>query len=90
MPVTKQAKKALRRDKRRTKINKKIKSKLGDALRVAKKTLKVKDLKLAYSLLDKAAKKKVIHKRKAARLKSRLAGLKSRLAKKVLAQANEK
>ena len=39
----------------------------------AKKEPKANNLKKAYSLLDKAAKRKIIHKNKASRLKSQLA-----------------
>lgn len=73
MPVSFSAKKALRRDQRRRQINLKIKEKYKLALKKARKSRTKKTLKEAYSLLDQAAKKRVIHKRKAARLKSRLA-----------------
>ena len=62
----KSAKKALVVSLKRKETNKKIKESF-------KKALKKKDLSLAYSLLDRAAVKKAIHKNKAARLKSRLA-----------------
>jgi small subunit ribosomal protein S20 len=62
----KSAKKALVVSLKRKEANKKIKESF-------KKALKKKDLSLAYSLLDRAAVKKTIHKNKAARLKSRLA-----------------
>jgi len=77
MPVTKTAKRALRSSKRKEGVNKVIKSQLEIALRVAKKTKSPKDTIVAISLTDRAAKKKVIHKNKAAHIKSSL----SRLAK---------
>ena len=75
MPVTVSAKKALRRDRRRTIVNKKIRIKIKEAVKAARKKPTPKTLKEAYSALDRAAKKKVIHKNKASRLKSRLAKL---------------
>jgi len=78
MPIIKSAKKALRRDKRRTIVNKKINDQVKAALKKSRKNPSKKNLKEAFSYLDKAAKKNVIHKNKASRLKSRL----SKLAKK--------
>jgi len=75
MPVTKSAKKALRKDRKRTVINKLRKKITKEAIKAFKKTLSEKDLKKAVSLIDRLAKNKVIHKNKAARLKSRLAKL---------------
>jgi small subunit ribosomal protein S20 len=75
MPVTKSAKKALRRDRKRTVINKLRKKITKEAIKAFKKTLGEKDFKKAVSLIDRLAKNKVIHKNKAARLKSRLAKL---------------
>jgi small subunit ribosomal protein S20 len=75
MPVTKSAKKALRRDRKRTVINKLRKKITKEAIKAFKKTLSEKDFKRAVSLIDRLAKNKVIHKNKAARLKSRLAKL---------------
>lgn len=72
MPVTQSAKKALRRDKRRAIINKRIKEKMKAALKKAKERPTKQNLALAYSALDRAVKKKIIHKNKAARLKSGL------------------
>lgn len=75
MPVTISAKKALRRDQRRTIVNKKIKEKIKKAVKIARQKPTPKTLKEAYSTLDRAVKNKVIHKNKAARLKSRLTKL---------------
>lgn len=75
MPVIKSAAKALRRDRRRTIINLRIKKAYKDAVRLMRKDPSVEILKRAYSQLDRAAKKKIIHKNKAARLKSRLSKL---------------
>ncbi|PJE70125.1 30S ribosomal protein S20 [Candidatus Shapirobacteria bacterium CG10_big_fil_rev_8_21_14_0_10_48_15] len=75
MPVTQSAKKALRRDQRRTVINKKIKRGLKQAVKQARQKPTKKNLAVAASILDRAAKKKIIHPNKAARSKSRLASL---------------
>jgi small subunit ribosomal protein S20 len=72
MPITSSATKALRRDRHRTKTNRVIRTRLKT---IVDQTLESKDPNLlpnAYSLIDRAAKKKVIHPNKAARLKSRL------------------
>lgn len=75
MPITASAKKALRQDRRRAIINKRIKRKIKEALKKARQKPTKKTLAEAASALDRAAKKKIIHKNKAARLKSRLAKL---------------
>ncbi len=75
MPVIESAKKALRRDKRRALVNKRIKEKVKAILKKTRKNPQKKNLKEAFTFLDRAAKKKVIHKNKANRLKSRLAKL---------------
>lgn len=72
MPITNSAKKTLRRDKRRTAVNKRIRKKLKEAIKKARQKPTKKNLSQATSVLDRAAKKKVIHKNKANRLKSRL------------------
>jgi small subunit ribosomal protein S20 len=73
MPITKSASKALRRDKRKTNINKPIKTKYKTAVKNAALEPTEKNLKLAYKHLDRAVKKGIIHKNKASRLKSQLA-----------------
>lgn len=73
MPITKSAKKALRRDRRRAVINKLIKEKLKKVISLARKKPSQETLKQATSALDQAVKKGLIHKNKASRLKSRLA-----------------
>lgn len=72
MPITKSAKKALRRNHRRAKINKRIRLQLKKTVAKARKAKTPKILAEAYRLLDRAAKKGIIHKNKANRLKSRL------------------
>ncbi len=75
MPVTKTAKRALRGSKKKESINKLIVSKLETAIRQAKKTKTGAKILTAISLADRAAKKKVIHKNKAGRIKSQLSKL---------------
>lgn len=75
MPVTKTAKRALRGSKRKEKANSLIVSRLGASLRMAKKIGGKKAILKAISLTDRAAKKKVVHKNKAARIKSALSRL---------------
>jgi len=75
MPVTKTAKRALRSSKNKEAVNKKIVSQLEIAIRAAKKSLKKNDITTAISLADRAAKKKIIHRNKASRLKSQLSKL---------------
>jgi len=82
MPVTKTAKRALRSSKKKAEVNKSILKRMEIAIRLAKKTLKETDIIKAISLVDKAAKKKVIHKNKASRAKSTLSKLiKSKIKK---------
>lgn len=64
MPIIKSAIKKLRQDKKRTLLNKKYEKAYKGALK------KAKNLKEIYSKIDKAAKKRVISKKRAARLKS--------------------
>ena len=72
MPVTKTAKRALRSSAKKATFNKIITSKLDSAIRIAKKSGKEEDVRKVFSLADRSAKKKLIHKNKAARIKSRL------------------
>lgn len=73
MPILKSAIKKLKADKRREKENLKVKQAYKKALKQARAKKSVKAVSAAFSVLDRAAKKKVIHKNKASRLKSRLA-----------------
>jgi small subunit ribosomal protein S20 len=72
MPITSSARKALRRDKRREKQNLRVKKSFRSAIKAFEKKPTKKNLETAYSEIDKAAKKNVIHKNKASRLKSKL------------------
>lgn len=75
MPVTKTAKRALRVSKRKYQVNQRIRTDLEASIRIAEKNGKESDIKKAISTADKAAKNNVIHKNKAARIKSRLSKL---------------
>ncbi|MCX6704992.1 MAG: 30S ribosomal protein S20 [Candidatus Woesebacteria bacterium] len=75
MPVTTTAKRALRGSKKKESVNKIILAKLGVAVRVARKSKTAEKIIKAVSLADRAAKKKVIHRNKAARIKSQLSKL---------------
>ena len=75
MPVTKTAKRALRSSKRKSLVNATILQRLEIALRVARKQKSLAKITAAVKLTDKAAKKKVIHQNKAARIKSSLSKL---------------
>lgn len=78
MPVTKQARKKLRKDIKREEKNLELKNKFKKTLKNSRKNPTVKKISEASKILDKAAKKNVIHKNKAARLKSRLSKLTSK------------
>lgn len=75
MPVTKTAKRALRGSRNKTLVNKATLSGLEVAVRLAKKGKSADKIMKAVSLADRAAKKRVIHKNKAARIKSQLSKL---------------
>ncbi len=73
MPVTKSAAKALRNQRRKHKYNLRVKRKAKQAIKEFNESPTKKRLDSAYSAIDKAAKKNIFHKNKAARLKSKLA-----------------
>lgn len=75
MPVIKSAKKKLRQDKKRQLDNKKTKNSYKSLVKQAREHPSTKVLEDAFSMLDKAAKKGIIHDNKAGRLKSSLSKL---------------
>ena len=87
MPVIKSAQKKLRQDKKRTKRNDSVRENLKTLLKKAKKSRKNEAVLQAMKALDVAAKKNIIHKNKAARLKSKLSKL---LKKEVKAKVTPK
>jgi small subunit ribosomal protein S20 len=72
MPITKSAIKKLRADKKKAIFNKATKTKAKTAMDNFKELLSLESLSKAFSAVDKAAKKGVIKKGKANRIKSRL------------------
>lgn len=72
MPIIKSAIKKLRKDRVRTVKNKAKKETLKGLIKKARLAKTAASLSAVYSALDKAAKTHLIHKNKAARLKSRL------------------
>lgn len=75
MPITKSALKKVRSDRRRTSANDKMRLLFKRAVKQVKTKPSAKLLQSAYSAVDRAAKKRLIHRNKAARLKSALARL---------------
>jgi small subunit ribosomal protein S20 len=72
MPITKSAIKALRQDRRRAAINKPVRSKIKTATDAFKANPVATSLSAAFSAIDRAVKKNLMHKNKAARMKSSL------------------
>jgi len=72
MPVTPSAKKALRRDRRRTAAHLSLRSQIRTLWIQTLQEPTIEHVAAVFSAIDRAAKKQVIHKNKAARLKSRL------------------
>ncbi len=75
MPVIKSAKKKLKQDRKREKLNNKVRIAYRDAVKVAQKSKNAEKVRIAVKFIDQASKKGIIHKNKAARLKSRLSKL---------------
>jgi small subunit ribosomal protein S20 len=75
VPVIKSAKKKLRQDKKRQEANNILRNALKVALKDAQKSKTQEKVILAVKLADKALKKNLIHKNKAARIKSKLSRL---------------
>ncbi len=75
MPIIKSARKRVRVAQKATIRNSKTKRQLKESLKSLNKKASSETLIAAQSAIDKAAKKHVIHKNKAARLKSRAAKL---------------
>ncbi len=75
MPIIRSAIKKVRKDKVRTTRNSVRRSKLKSLIKKVRTTKGAQDLQAVFSALDKAAKVKLIHPNKSARLKSRLSKL---------------
>lgn len=72
MPVTTSAKRSLKKDRRREKLNSGLKDRLRFKLHRLKKNPSAKLLSETYSIIDRTAKKNLIHRNKAAHLKSQI------------------
>jgi small subunit ribosomal protein S20 len=72
MPILKSAIKKLRRDKKKEKENDLFRHEVEKAVKVAKKTKNKKSVSEAFSIVDKAIKKGLLHKNKGSRIKSSL------------------
>lgn len=72
MPIIRSAIKKLRQDKKRTSVNKLVRSKVKKAVHAFKHAPSKAQLQKVYRMLDTAAKKNIYHKNKVNRLKSRL------------------
>lgn len=70
MPVTKTAKRALRVSSRKLSINETLRKRIEIAQSKAKKSPTQKNISVVFSLTDRAKKIKIIHRNKAARIKS--------------------
>lgn len=75
MPIIKSAIKKLRVDKKRQGVNRAVKSKATNLIGIFRKEVKPEGLAAVFSAIDRAAKKRIFHPKKADRLKSRLAKL---------------
>ncbi len=75
MPLLKHAKKKMRQDKKRTLRNKRVRVVYRELLKKARQKPTKENLSEAFSSLDRAAQDHIIHKNKAARLKSNLSKL---------------
>lgn len=75
MPVTKSAKKILKQSRRRRVLNERVQKDYKAAVKSFRIKPTLEALKTTASSLDRAVTKKVIHKNKAARLKSNLSKL---------------
>lgn len=73
MPITKSAIKKQRSDRKKAGFNKSTKTKTKTAIDAFKKALSTESLSKVFSMVDKAAKKGVLKKGKADRIKARLA-----------------
>lgn len=75
MPITSSASKKMRQDVKRRRVNRLKRQRLKDAIKTIQKEATEKNIKNIVSLADKAAKINLIHKNKAARIKSQLSKL---------------
>lgn len=72
MPIIKSAQKRVRSSARKRAQNLKVKQAYKKAVKEVRANKSTDTIKMAYKALDKAAKRGIIHKNKASRLKSRI------------------
>lgn len=75
MPILKNAKKALKVSLRKAEINQRVRSQAKTAVDSLKSKPSSETLSAAFSKIDRAVKGKILHKNKAARMKSALSSL---------------
>jgi small subunit ribosomal protein S20 len=75
MPILKNAKKALRSSKRKADYNSVLRSKMRTAVKALQTTKTKEALSVAYSYIDRAAKRSLIHANAAGRMKRQAARL---------------
>lgn len=75
MPVIRSARKKLKVDRKRQSANKKTQVFISLVIKKAQRKPTLKSVRKAFSAIDKGVKKDILHKNKAARLKSRLSKL---------------
>lgn len=85
MPILKNAIKKMRQDAKKTSVNLANKTRLKTTIAKARKSTTSTNLSAAFSLLDRASKKGLIHKNKASRAKARLAKLQKSTSQEVAA-----
>lgn len=73
MPIIKSAKKKLKQDRKKSKLNARYAHTYKQIIKKVKKGDKKIALKSVYSIIDKVAQKNIIHAHKAKRLKSQIA-----------------
>lgn len=75
MPILKNAKKALRASKKKAEYNRQVKSRVKTMLDKIKAEPTSQNLAAVFSAVDKAVKRNIIHRNKAARVKSQVSKL---------------
>ncbi len=75
MPILQNAKKALRSSQRKAKVNQVLKSKTRTLIKKVKTSPTADNISAAFCAVDKSVKKNLMHKNKAARIKSSLSKL---------------
>lgn len=90
MPILDNAKKALRSSRKKAEVNQVLRSKTRTLIKKAKLEPTEENISAAFSSIDKSVKKNLMHKNKAARLKSSLSSLKESSSKKTKSESKKK